>query len=89
MVDFFSLYRDESIIENGKKICEKLLLEGLIVTMSPYTIPQVKRVETRGYSIPRCGTLNLSSENRKLSRSLISVLPGFAWVNLYIAIEIE
>ncbi|MBU1008294.1 D-glycero-beta-D-manno-heptose 1-phosphate adenylyltransferase [Candidatus Dependentiae bacterium] len=33
LVDFFGLSQDDSVIENGRDICEKLSLQGLIVTM--------------------------------------------------------
>ncbi len=33
IVDFYGLSKKDSIVENGKKICELLLLDGLVVTL--------------------------------------------------------
>jgi len=45
MVDFFGFNKDDSMQENGRKICERLQLAGLIITMSEKGMRYISREE--------------------------------------------
>jgi len=52
MIDFFGLSRDDSIIDNGKQICEKLKLMGIIITLGDRGLQFISHDENLWY--PAC-----------------------------------
>jgi len=52
ILDFYGLSRDETIVENGRKVCQLLSLNGLIVTMGEKGIEYIS--EDENIFVPAC-----------------------------------